>query len=517
MSSLAQTPAQQVRLPSHIVDLAADELCTASGDRIDLRPRSYAVLRLLAENAGHLVTKDAIIAKVWDDVAVTEDSLTQCIADIRRAIGDEDKRVLRTVPRKGYLLVPSQRGVASAGYAGDRPSLAVMPFLSIDEADGNALNLGCGIASEIVNELARNRDLRLIGRDSSFALATQTLMAQERGQRLGARYLVEGTAQRIDGSLLVDVQLVDSRDGSIAWGDRFVAVAEKVPQFQRAIAAKIAGSLHSGLRETEKHAILAAPPRDLDVYELTLRGIARKHQFHPDATRAGRADLEEAIKRDPHYAPAHAYIAWLNLIDMLLGLTGEWGFSRLGQVIGQFNRAIELDPSLSSAYQGLSQALIYTGDVAQAVAVGRRGVELGPSDADSLLFLAVALFESSEIVEALDLADKAVDLNPLRPAYYCFFHAMTLWGNERYQEALDEAEECLRKAPAFGGAHTYRVMCLVGLGRLDEAKKLLAQAMAGPAGLVVVPPRPSELASRALAQLRAAGWRPAVASEREAV
>ena len=233
-------------------------------------------------------------------------------------------------------------------------------------------------------------------------------------------------------------------------------------------------------------------------------------------TRAGRADLEEAIRRDPNYAPAHAYLAWLNLIDSLMGLTGEWGFSRLREVIGQFNRAIELDSSLSSAYQGLSQALVYAGDPGQAVAVARRGVELGPSDADALLFLAVALFELGEIAEALQLADKAVGLNPLKPSYYCFFHAMILWGNERYQEALGETEECLRKTPHFSAADTYRVMCLVGLGRLDEAMTLLAHFTSRPGGLVVVPPKPPELASRALAQLQAAGWRPTIAAERAA-
>jgi adenylate cyclase len=507
---------QQVRLPSHVVDLAADELRTAEGTHLDLRPRSLAVLRLLAEHAGRLVTKDEFIAKVWDDVAVTEDSLTQCIADIRKTIGDEERRVLRTVPRKGYMLVPAQRGTHLAGRAPNLPSLAVMPFLSIGE-DRRPLTLGTGVASEIINELARNRDLRLIGRDSSFALANQNLLAQELGEQLGARYLVEGTAQRIDGTIIVDVQLVDSRDGSIAWGDRFSANAPNVLQVQHEIASRIAGSLHSGIREVEKHAILGAPPRDLDVYELTLRGIARKHQFNPEATRAGRADLEEAIRRDPNYAPAHAYCAWLNLIDILLGLTGEWGPSRLGEVIGQFNRAIELDSSLSSAHQGLSQALIHAGDLRQAVAVGRRGVELGPSDADALLFLAVALFESGELGEAVELADKAVELNPLRAPYYCFFHAMILWGNERYQEALGEFEECLRTAPNFRGADTYRVMCLAGLRRLDEARQLLARLMVSPGGLLVIPPKPAELASRTLTQLHEAGWRPTLATDRRAV
>ena len=137
MSGALSRPQRQVRLPQHIVDLAADELRTAEGAHVELRPRSWSVFRLLAEHAGRLVGKDDIIAKVWDDVAVTEDSLTQCIVDIRKAIGDDERRVLRTVPRKGYMLVPSQHRMELAGRAPDLPSLAVMPFLSIGTRRGS--------------------------------------------------------------------------------------------------------------------------------------------------------------------------------------------------------------------------------------------------------------------------------------------------------------------------------------------------------------------------------------------
>ena len=504
---------REVRLPRHVVDLDADELRNAAGQHVDIRPRSFAVLRLLAENAGHLVSKDHIISAIWGDVVVTEDSLTQGIADIRKAIGDDDRRILRTIPRKGYLLVPAQRHAELPGRMPGLPALAVMPFLGVS---GDNV-LGFGVASEIVNELARNKHLRLIARDSSFALANENLMAQELGERLGARYLVEGTAQRFQDSLVADVQLVDARDGGIVWGDRFSATAEHIPQVQRMIAGTIAGSLHSSMRETEKHAILGAAPRDLDVYGLTLRGIARKHQFSPESTRAGRTDLEEAIRRDPNYAPAIAELARLNLIDMALQLTGERQFSELGDVIGQLGRAIELDPSLPSAYQALSQSLIFAGDIQQAISMAQRAVELGPSDADGLLFLAVALFASGEFVGALATVERAIELNPIRPAYYCFFHALILWGNERLQEALEETEECLLKAPNFGGAELYRVIALVGLGRLDEAKARLAQYMAKPGGKALVFPRPQELASRGLAALKTAGWRPSVVAHREAV
>lgn len=94
-----------VALPGFEVDLVREEVRTVGGDHVVLRPRSFAVLRLLASNLGGIVTKDEFLSAVWDDVSVTEDSLTQCIADIRRALGDTERRMLRTVPRRGYVLI----------------------------------------------------------------------------------------------------------------------------------------------------------------------------------------------------------------------------------------------------------------------------------------------------------------------------------------------------------------------------------------------------------------------------
>jgi len=121
---------QQVRLPSHLVDLAAGELRSAFGEHVDLHPRSFAVLRVLVERAGNLVTKDELFQNVWDDATVTEDSLTQCISEIRRAIGDHERRILRTVPRRGYVLTASEpKHAIGSGQA--KPALAVLPFKSL--------------------------------------------------------------------------------------------------------------------------------------------------------------------------------------------------------------------------------------------------------------------------------------------------------------------------------------------------------------------------------------------------
>ena len=211
-----------------------------------------------AEHAGRLVGKDDIIAKRpgrrCGDRGFSHAMYRRDTQGHRRRGAARTAHGATQGLHAGSVAAPMEL----AGRAPDLPSLAVMPFLSVGEdlgEDRGPLTLGCGVASEIINELARNRHLRLIGRDFSFALANQNLLAQELGEQLGARYLVEGTAQRLDGTLVVDVQLVDARDGSIAWGDRFSATAPSVPQVQHEIASRIAGSLHSGIREVEKHAI----------------------------------------------------------------------------------------------------------------------------------------------------------------------------------------------------------------------------------------------------------------------
>lgn len=510
MSDSGAVPERHIDLARHVIDLAADELRTATGEQVVLRPRTFAVLRVLAENANKVVSKEEVISKVWDDVAVTDNSLTRCVLEIRKAIGDDARRIVRTVPRRGYVLVSTSSKIGRD--TASRPVLAVLPFGSL--FDPSVQPLAAGVAGDLINELARNRDVRIIGRASSFALGCQGLPAKEIGRQLGARYLVEGTAQRSNDELIVDMQLVDAGTGVVVWGDRFSARADDIPRVQRDIAIEIAASVRVSMHQTEKDATLGRAPRDLDVYALTLRGISQ-HQFTADATYACRRDLEEAVRRDPNYAPAWTYLAWVNLVDIWVELTGEWHRSRLDTVIEQFSRAVELDPNLPNAYRGFGQAMILKGDIAQGLALSRRAFELGPSEPDSFLFLAVALFAAGELGEATELIERALELHPLAPSYYSYFHAVILWANEDYEEALIEADASLRKAPAIYEAEVYRTLALVGLGRIDEAKAQIAIYRKRALSTLDVP-RPPDLASRFLADLHTAGWRPSVASHRAA-
>ena len=93
-------------------------LCSGpDGAEVPLRPKSFALLRLLVENAGRVVDRDAIMAAVWPDVVVTDESITQCVRDVRKALGDEAQALLKTVPKRGYLLAAEVTPVASTAPA----------------------------------------------------------------------------------------------------------------------------------------------------------------------------------------------------------------------------------------------------------------------------------------------------------------------------------------------------------------------------------------------------------------
>ncbi|MBV8869584.1 MAG: transcriptional regulator, partial [Acetobacteraceae bacterium] len=89
------------RFDCFTLDLVRGALLAAGGTEVALRPKAFSLLRQLVENAGRLIDRDEIMAAVWPGVIVTDDSVTQAIKEIRRALGDGEQRLLRTVPRRG--------------------------------------------------------------------------------------------------------------------------------------------------------------------------------------------------------------------------------------------------------------------------------------------------------------------------------------------------------------------------------------------------------------------------------
>jgi DNA-binding winged helix-turn-helix (wHTH) protein len=94
------------RFGSFVLDLERGALLGPRGEELRLRPKSFELLTFMIENAGRLLSQEAIMEALWPDVFVTENSVAQCIREIRGALGSDGCRMLRTVPRRGYLFMP---------------------------------------------------------------------------------------------------------------------------------------------------------------------------------------------------------------------------------------------------------------------------------------------------------------------------------------------------------------------------------------------------------------------------
>src|SRR6266404_5881708 len=112
----------------------------ANGE-IELRPKSFELLSYLVANAGRLISKDELVNAVWPDVIVTDDSLTQCVSDVRRALNDADRRIIKTVPRRGYLFA------VPVSAAPQHPALG-QRFAGFSDAGDQEYSVGEGLSLE---------------------------------------------------------------------------------------------------------------------------------------------------------------------------------------------------------------------------------------------------------------------------------------------------------------------------------------------------------------------------------
>ena len=512
-SSTAAAPLSRLELAGFAIDFARETLLGADGLTVELRPQAWQVLRYLALNAGRLVTKEELLDAVWPDVVVTDDSLVQAVGDLRRAFGEAGRSLIKTVPRRGYMLVAApvaaarsetavasdkvrwrgpltlgtallvlvlvaaalgwqlwaqQRGAAPA--AGASFSVAVLPFRDPQRsADGEAL--GRGIAADLVGELARSPDLRVLSAQSSFQFTGGDTPQAEIARRLSSRYLVDGTVRRDGEQLRLAVELLDSESGKVLWSSSQTLAADGLGAAELALVGRIAGTLQSRVRKTEERRALALPPKTLDVFVLTERGRVSMQRYDAVGMRKARVLLEQALQIDDSYAPAWVYLGMTNTIDAALRLTGEWPAARLPEVLVQVNRAIALQPDLPVAYVALSQVQAVLRNHDAALAAAQHCMKLSPNDADCFYILGKAQLDLGQVPAAVQNLSQAMDRNPLAPAYLAAFYATALWADGRLTEAVRVADQCLALAPTFWRCRQDRLAALVELGRLPEARE----------------------------------------------
>ena len=255
------------------VDL--ERLCLLGpAGQISLRPKSFEVLRYLAEHAGRAVTKDELIAAIWPKVTVSEESLTRCISDVRLAVGDARSTLSR---RCRSAAICSRTGIARWQGPGSSPRPpptcldAVLAFANLSQ-DPNQDYFCEGITEDIITELSRFSELLVIARNSSFQYKGRSVDVRQIGSELNARYILEGSIQSSDGTVRITAQLIDAARGTHLWADRFDRKLGDTFSIQDEIARMISARLAMQIDDAEAHRPLVKPTANWDAYDYFLRG-----------------------------------------------------------------------------------------------------------------------------------------------------------------------------------------------------------------------------------------------------
>jgi TolB-like protein len=524
------------------------EDCALDTDRRELRrgpdfvavaPQVFDLLVHLIRHRDRVVTKDDLLASVWQGRIVSESALFNRVNAARSAIGDtgDQQRLIKTLPRKGVRFVGevredegsvagnekpgrqvrSVRAVDASAHTEastlpfpDRPSIAVLPFANMS-GDPDQEHFADGITEDLITGLARIRWLFVIARNSTFAYKSRAVDVKQVSRELGVRYVLEGSVRRSGRRVRISAQLIDAMTGGHHWAERYDREVGDIFAVQDEITRSVAAAIEPQLLAAEGVRALARSPDDLGAWELVARAQAHAWRLtRPDHEIAVGA-LERAVETYPDYAPARGLLGFCLAFAAHMG----WVDRDRGLVPGRQHavRAIALDGRDPWGHIGLGYCAMMERRTGESIAAFRRAVEINPNSAAAHSHLSRGLAFAGQDREAIAHGEEAIRLSPLDPDMALFFggFAVAHYAGGRYAESAHFAGEALRLRPGFQGAQRMRCASLAQAGRVDEARVFLAAVRSEQPQMSIgwmtanVPYQTPELLHRYLEGMRKAG------------
>ncbi len=442
------TTENQIMVGQVVFDPATGDLTRTDGSEVPLRAQSREVLLCLYRRIGEPVGRQELIDAVWQGLAVTDDSLTQCVVDVRKAIADTSHKIVRTVPRKGYQLVLEQAGdrigrdAAKTPTKSTQPTIAILPFEAVQD-DDRWRRLGRGLAIGISDELARNQDLGVIGSETTYDASKMTLT--EAGKHMNVTFVLGGSIYADERNLHVTLRLLDVDEGKQVWSERWQRPLENYSIINDDIVHRVNGSLVANFWFGAINRAIAVKAKrkswpSLSAYEQYLLGIENILWKEADYKRA-LPHFYRAVEIDPKYARAWGMIGimkqWIS--DVSDGVARD---TLIADAVEAINCAFLYEPHDAFIVMLTSSAHMREGRPDAARRAVRAAVELSPNNAD---ILAMAGWQAPIVGiagnEALDWARKAIHLNPKGPPWHKLGLGSAAFGAEAYEEAVAAMED----------------------------------------------------------------------------
>jgi len=492
----------------YVLDTDRREL-RCGADLVPLAPGVFDLLDYLIRNRERVVSKDDLIAAVWDGRIVSESALTTRINAVRRAIGDsgEQQRLIKTLPQKGIRFVGAAReDKAPAGGPADnvpvessraalilpdKPSVAVLPFTNVG-GDPEQDYFADGMTDEIINALSRCSWLFVIARNSSFTYKGRAVDIRQVGRELGVRYVLEGSVRRGGDRLRLTGQLIEAATGAHIWADRFDGEMSDIFDLQDRITENIVGAIEPKLQLAEFERLKQKPAADLNAYDLLLRAQQLHYEFTEDGFAAAIQCLHQALAIDPAYAPAMALAAYCYVERRIQGWPQD---PQAEAVVGHrlATRAVDLARDDANVLWMAGYAIRVLGkDPYRARELDRLSLQLNPNSAMALTVTALSETSFGNPAEALELLDRAERISPRDPRawFMASARAHAHLEAEQYSEAASWARKALARNPRSTRALRILAMSLARLGEPDKAAEAIQQVLAIEPGLTIAKMRP---------------------------
>ncbi|HSF47002.1 MAG TPA: hypothetical protein VLA73_01420, partial [Burkholderiales bacterium] len=356
-------------------------------------------------------------------------------------------------PRAGSLPIASIQ---------DKPSVVVLPFVNMSP-DSAEQYFADGLTEDLTTELTRLSGLFVISRHSAFAYRGTAKRVQEIARELGVGYLVEGSVRRSGERVRVSAQLIDAAFGAHLWAERYDRELQDIFALQDDVTRSIASVLKVKLTGIEKERV----PR-IDVHDCLLRGLERFWNYSQEATEEARALFAQAVKLDPAYAPAHAWLARALVFQWIM----MWDPKpeTLDQAFEHARTAVDLDERLAFAHSVLGWIQLWRRQAGEAIAAGLRALALDSNNADGHLFLACSLAAAGRGDEALPYIEMGMRLNPHPSALSLFVLGYCYYVLEEYDNAVAAFTRGAELRHVFYPPHYYLCLIYTLLGRDEEAR-----------------------------------------------
>ena len=495
------------RFNDFVLDVGRRELRRGSS-LISVEPQAFDVIEFLIRNRDRVISKDELIASVWNGRIVSESALTTCINAARTAIGDSGstQRLIRTLPRRGVRfvgdLLPSDNSSDAAAidrpvsvspfgaleggagersrptpFAPDRPSIAVLPFANMSD-DKEQEYFADGVAEDIITALSRFRSFMVIARNSSFTYKNRVVDVKQVGHELGVRYILEGSVRKALNRVRITGQLIDAETGTHLWANRFDGALEDIFDLQDQVTLSVVGAAAPTLVKAEIERAKRKPTDSLDAYDLYLRGLGLAAGLAPKDNEEALRFFSKAIDLDPQFATAYGMAAWCHVCRHVNGWTANPALE-IPSITMLARRAADYgtDDAVALAYSGIAIARI-AGDLHAGIALIDRALYLNPNLAAAWMFSGWAKAFLGETEVAIGDLARAARLSPLDPLIFLTQMVTSLahFVAGRYEEASLWAAKAHRQKPAFLGIVRLVAASNALAGRMEEARRALALA-----------------------------------------